>query len=173
MDINDNKTYSTGIVEFDCHKHKDFVDENHGHVLTGDLIIITNSKLEKLVSKGPNFRETMLINWNKCKREIEIDLDSSIERIILTNPKVTTEEFIEWKRKILQEVDNRIISLKHRINVHKANLVLKQDTITEYLNELHEKFVFVQFDTVASNIAIICEKYYKLMSLLFSKKLQY
>ena len=42
--------------------HKDSVDENHDHVLTGDIRIITNSKLRKLVSKHPNFRETMSIH---------------------------------------------------------------------------------------------------------------
>ena len=95
--------------------HKDFVDANHGHVLTGDLRIIS-FKLRKLVSEGPNFCKAMSIKWNKCKREIEIGLDSGIERTISTNPKVTIEEFIEWKRKIVQEVYNKIISIiKYRI----------------------------------------------------------
>ena len=57
----------------------------------------------------------MLISWNKCKTEIETGLNSSIERIVSTKPKVTIEEFVAWKRKILQGVDNKIISLKHRI----------------------------------------------------------
>ena len=127
-------------------------DKNHGHVLTGDLRIITNSKLRKLVSKGPNFREAMSINWNKCKREIEIGLDSSIERIVSTNPKTTMEEFVEWKRKILQEVNNDIISLKHQIKV--------QDAVIEYLNELHEKYVLVPIDKAANNIAIIYKMCY-------------
>ena len=87
IDTNDDITYGTGIVEYDRQQYKGFVNENHGHVLTGDLRIITNSKLRKLVSKGPNFREAMSINWNKCKREIEIGLDSSIKRIVSTNPK--------------------------------------------------------------------------------------
>ena len=69
----------------------------------------------------------MSINWSKCKRETEIGLDSSIERIISTNPKVTPKEFAEWKGKILQEVDNKIISLKDRIKVPKTNSVLKQE----------------------------------------------
>ena len=105
--------YYTGrdIVECDCQQYKDFVDENHGHVLTGGLRIITSSKLTKFVIKGSNFREAVSINWNKCKRELEIVLDSNIERIILTNPKVRTENFVELKRKILQEVGNNIISL--------------------------------------------------------------
>ena len=67
----------------------------------------------------------MSINWNKCKREIETGLDSSIERIVSTNPKLATEEFVDWKRKILQEVDNKVISFKHQIKVHKTSPVLK------------------------------------------------
>ena len=74
---------------------------------------MANSKLRKLVSKGPNFREAMPVNWNECKRKVEISLDSSIEQIVSTNPKITTEDFAKWKRKILEDVDNKIISLKH------------------------------------------------------------
>ena len=102
----------------------------------------------------------MSTNWNKCKGEIEIGLDSSMERIISTNPKVTMEEFVDWKRKILQEVDNKTISLKHRIKIQKTNPVLKQDTVIEYLSELYEKYVLVPTDKAANNIAIICKKYY-------------
>ena len=75
-------------------------------------------------------------------------------------PQITLEEFVDRKRKILQEVGNKIISLKHRIKVHKTNPVLKQDAVIEYLNELHEKYVLVPIDKAANNIAIICKKYY-------------
>ena len=97
IDTNDDITYSTGVIECDYQQHKNFADENHGHVLAGDTRILANSKLRKLESKGPNFREELLINWNKCQNEMEIGLDSSIEGIVSTNLKVTTEEFVEWK----------------------------------------------------------------------------
>ena len=45
VDKNDDITHDTGIVECDCQQHKEFVNENHDHVVTGDLRIITNSKL--------------------------------------------------------------------------------------------------------------------------------
>ena len=79
------------------------------------------------------------------------------------------EEFVDWKRKILQEVDNKIISLRHWIKVHKTNPVLKQDAVFEYLNELDEKYVLVPIGKSDNNIAIIC----KIMSLLFWKKLEF
>ena len=74
--------------------------------------------------------------------------------------KKLKKEFIEWKRKILQVVDNKIISLKHWIKVHKTNPVLKQDAVIEYLNELYEKYVVVSIDKAANNIAINCKNYY-------------
>ena len=106
----------------------------------------------------------MSVNWNKCKREIETGLDSSIERIISTNPAITTEEFAEWKRKNFQEVDNKILSLKHRIKVHKTKPVLKQKAVIEYLHELHELYVLIPIDKAENNIVIICKS---AMSLLF------
>ena len=34
-----------------------FCDPIHGHVVTGDLRIITNNKLRSLLTKGPKYRE--------------------------------------------------------------------------------------------------------------------
>ena len=77
----------------------------------GDLTIITNSKLGKLVSKNPNVREVISINWNKCITKIEIGLDSSIERIVSTNSKVTMEEFVDWKRRISKKLTIKLLLL--------------------------------------------------------------
>ena len=57
-------------------------------------------------------------------------------------------------------MEKKILSLKHRIKVHKTNPVLKQDAAIEYLNELHEKYVLVPINKATNNIAIICKKYY-------------
>ena len=97
----------------------------------------------------------MSINCNKCKREIGIGLDSGRDWIVSSNSKVTLEEFVDWKRKILQELNNKTISLKHRIKVYK-----KISVLIEYLNELHKTYVLVPIDKAANNIAVICKKYY-------------
>ena len=103
--------------------------------------------MRKLVSKGPNFREAMSKNWNKWKREIEIGLDLSIERKVSTNSKVTMEMFVDWKWNILQEVDNKIISLKHWI---RGKPCVKTT----------QKYVLVSIDKAVNNITMICKKYY-------------
>ena len=64
------------------------------------------------------------------------------------------------EKKIFQEVDNQVISLKHRIKFHETNPVLKQDAVIECLYELHEKYVLVPIGKAANNISKICKKYY-------------
>ena len=44
-----------------------FCYEPHGHVITGDLMVIENVKLRELVGKGPKYRERNKINWNWTK----------------------------------------------------------------------------------------------------------
>ena len=121
-DTNDDVTYGTGIVECDCQQHKDFVDENHDHVLTGDLRILRDSKLIKLFSKGLNFGEAMSINWNKFKRKIEIGLDSSIERIVSTNPKVTMDSLLNVKERFSKKLTTRSFLLNDESKFIRQNL---------------------------------------------------
>ena len=37
----------------------------YGHVITGDLSIIPNSKLRDLIAKGPKYREPCKVEWDK------------------------------------------------------------------------------------------------------------
>ena len=160
IDKNDAATFGTGIESCDCELHEGFRNKDHGHVLTGDLRFIKNSKLRRIMSKGPNFREAMSINWSRSRREIDIGLDKYIDKATKFDPKLKPEQFVEWKNKILVEVDRKISLLKRRVKPHKTNPVLKQEEVLTYLDVLHSKYVFVPIDKAANNIAIICKKFY-------------
>ena len=44
-------------IPCNCKNYSDkFMDKNRGHVLTGNLQIVQNNKLRKIISKGPKFR---------------------------------------------------------------------------------------------------------------------
>ena len=51
-----------------------FTDPNHGHIVTGDIHIVQNNKLSKLLCKGPNYREPVSINFSNHKTEIKNSL---------------------------------------------------------------------------------------------------
>ena len=61
--------FEIGTTNFSCNCHmSDFRYEPVGHVATGNLGIIENRKLRKLLSKGPSYREQNNINWDtNCK----------------------------------------------------------------------------------------------------------
>ena len=48
IDVNDSESYGTGLLSCNC-SSSDFVDQHHGHVLTGDLRIIENVHLRQLI----------------------------------------------------------------------------------------------------------------------------
>ena len=78
--LNYRQTVSSLHVEIDdevaflseqltCHCHlSSFCDPHHQHIVTGDLRIIKNGKLRKLLSKGLNYREKKTTNCSKCQK---------------------------------------------------------------------------------------------------------
>ena len=48
-----------------CH-NSPFADPHHGHIVSGNLKIVTVNKLRKLLSKGPKFRESQPFNLDKA-----------------------------------------------------------------------------------------------------------
>lgn len=159
IDSEDLVTYGTGLASCDC-ADSEFCDPNHGHILTGDLRVIGNQKLRKLVARGPNFREAKTIHWGHCKNEITSGLEAYIDRVCVKFPDIETEHLVDWKNKVLEIVDLDIQKLKLKIKKQRTNPVLKQPEVMNYLNSFHEKFVMTPIDKASSNVAVICKRYY-------------
>ena len=159
IDTNDQATFGTNIASCSC-SSSPFVDQNHGHILTGDLRIIKNEPLRKLIQKGPNFREPHSINWKRCRKKIEEGLDICTSKYVSLCSNLTNDSFVPWKNEVLRKVDSKIRLLRQKIKFQKSNPVLKRPDVVNYLRELHENFVLVPIDKASSNIAIICKRFY-------------
>ena len=159
INTEDVETHGTGIASCDCHE-SEFVNGHHGHVVTGDLRIIRNDKLRKLISKGPNFREPKTINWKKCRDVIAEGVTQCLSSMSSSSKNVTEADMVPWKNMVLHKVDAKIALLKRKVTLHKSNPVLKQPDVIQHLEELHKKYVFVPIDKAANNVAIICKKHY-------------
>ena len=161
-DINtdDSDTFGTGLSSCSC-ENSPFVDANHGHIVTGDLRIIENSVLRKLLCKGPNYREPQAVNLKHCRDKIAIGLEVCAHEM---GEGEKGFNLSQWKEIILKKVDSRIAFLKSRernpISTKKCNPVLKRVEVKEYLDSLHKHFVLVPIDKAANNISIICKRFY-------------
>ena len=159
IDINDKETFGTGLTQCAC-KNSSFINKDHGHIITGDLRLIENQSLRKIISKGPNYREPKTINWGKCKNVISEGLEKSSEKLAFCDKNVNDDDMKPWKEEILKQVEQKIHTLKRKIKPKKTNPVLKQEEIIRYLENLHKQFVLVPIDKASNNVAIICKRYY-------------
>ena len=64
FDIDD---YGNASASCDCESSA-FRYEPHGHVITGNLRIVKNRKLRRLLEKGPKYREQNTIDWKLNRR---------------------------------------------------------------------------------------------------------
>ena len=53
-------------MSYDCHSSP-YLYVPVGHVVTGNLRIITNKHIRKLLVKGPSYREQNGVNWSKIE----------------------------------------------------------------------------------------------------------
>ena len=108
INTEDGETFGTGIINCEC-SNSTFCDPTHSHIITGDLRIIQNQKLRKLITKGPNFREGKTINWVRCTQEIVAGIDNFIVRRRAAGYE---RDLDAWKEIVLKKVDGKINGLK-------------------------------------------------------------
>ena len=143
-----------------CHCNgSPYVNDDHGHIVTGDLRIIKNGKLRKLFIKGPKYREPSMIDFSKARQCLNNGLN---EFIILSSAKLKIDkvEFSEWKQKVLGKVDDKITFLQQRTKVNRTSKTLSDVSARVCLDELKEKYVLVPIDKAANNVGFVCKRFY-------------
>ena len=64
-----------------CCENSEFKDEHHGHIITGELRIVRNNRLRKLLCKGPKYREPTPVNWDRAKQSLISGIDEAIKNV--------------------------------------------------------------------------------------------
>ena len=144
------------VSNINCNcKDSKYIDNHHGHVITGDLSIVTNTNLRKLLQKGLNYRD-------QAPPSVEKAFSAIKNAIVLYCKKMASRfnmnivAFREWQHKILAAVREQLEACKK----YKFNSVLSKPDVIIALKELHNEFVFVPTDKASNNITIVCKKFY-------------
>ena len=80
----------------------------YGHVITGDLSIIPNSKLRDLIAKGPKYREPCKVDWDK---NLSL-LYEAVDQYALQWEMVELSVLSCWKEMVKGQIEERISKLK-------------------------------------------------------------
>ena len=97
-----------------------FTDPNHGHIITGDIRIVQNKKLKKLLCKGPKYKEPVSINFSKCKTEIKNSL-TKFSSDWCNNKGVPVKCFTQRISIVMGKVNKKIKELKINLNLVGLN----------------------------------------------------
>lgn len=131
-----------------------FVDQHHGHVITGNLEIVRNLQLREIMEKGAKYREVPKISMTNLRASLYKDIDRYCEKWSKLETKDEFAESLEdWKLLLKKRIDER---LRELVIVHplKGNAILEKPEVKSELARLHSKFVFTVVDKCSNNFAI-------------------
>ena len=149
--------YNDSTSFCDCESSA-FRYEPHGHIITGDLRIIKNRKLRRLLEKGPKYREQNTIDWKLNKRILTKAVDD-YTKSWSKREGYHVSALEEWSNTVKLIISNRIISLQRRTH-RPCNKILQDRHVMAYLNELRGKYVLVPADKAGNNIIFVCKYFY-------------
>ena len=154
IDLDDYRNASSSC---DC-QSSTFRYEPHGHVIIGDLRIGRNTKLRRLLEKGPKYREQNNIDWHLNKEILTKAVDDYAKNWS-KREGCHVSALEEWSETVKLIISNRINSLQHR-SFLPWNRILEDPHIKAYLTELKSKYVLVPADKAGNNIVSVCKYYY-------------
>ena len=78
-----------------------------GHIVTGDLKIITDSRIRSIICKGPKYRFPVPIDFKSCREEIAGALQEICNRWC-KREHIESNALNSWKLNIFKIIDGRI-----------------------------------------------------------------
>ena len=136
-----------------------FINDDHGHIVTGDIDIVDNSKLKNLISKGPKYREPVNISWKDAKEAIMNGINSCIQSWSVKIGQ-NVDIFKEWADMIRNKIDTKIDILRQNTTSYNIQSCFKDSGVNDCLSHLHDKYVIVPIDKACNNVAFICKRFY-------------
>ena len=152
--------FEIGTTNLNCDCHvSDFRYEPVGHVVTGNLSIVENRKLRKILGKGPSYREQNNINWDTNQKILKKAV-RSYKLQWAKKEKVDSRALDEWECRILETIQTRIDRIRKKDKNPRRRNVLSDKHCKEYLEDFQKRFVLVPADKTSNNVLIVCKKYY-------------
>ena len=108
-----------------------------GHIITGDLSIVSSDTLRGLLTKGPKYRPPRSINW-RYNFKLLMDSVEDFARKWAKREEVDINTLSEWVKAVRSFIRSRIRKLKGSM---KTNIpcVFKDPEVTKCLKSLHDK----------------------------------
>ena len=145
------------LIHENVKKDSKFIYPSAGHVVTGNLKIIPDSRIRNIVSKGPTNRFPSHIDFNRCREETSSALNDFGNRWC-KRESFECNALKEWKLSIFNIMDKRIKFYPHNTNLLPPKSSLRH--LKPSIQEFHRKYVLVSAEKAANSIAVACRIHY-------------
>ena len=140
INVEEDISFNLNTDSYAC-EHSPFIDSHHKHNITGDLRFARDSKLQKLLTKSPNYREPRSANLNEAFAEITTGFNNCNEKLT-SKSKHDVNNFDQWK-KAKKRKNVKIEILKTKIKPSFKNPLLPDPDVLAYLERLHRNYVII------------------------------
>ena len=146
------------LVDCDCKTdYSAFVYPPHGHVHTGQLDIVKNEDLRRIMAMGAKFRLTPSVSKTKIWTVIEKNM-LNLKITLSKKAKIKEDCLNFWYDFLMKKIKRRFHSFRNY--EIESNDIFEQETVKKYLHDFQERFVLVPVDKASNNFAIICKTFY-------------
>ena len=110
------------LIKCCCNKYDNsFINNHYVHIITGNLDIVNNERLCKLISKGPKHREPKKNCFEDTHEEIRTNVDQFIERAS-KDKSIHKNHFSNWKSHVMSSMnDIKFHTLKNKLLISSIN----------------------------------------------------
>ena len=128
-------------------------------MMTGNLKIISDSRIRYIVSKGPKYRFPSRIDFKKCREEIASALNDFGNRCC-KREYVEPNALKEWKVSIFKIVDQCIKFYSQNTNLLPPKPKSTFRHLKQGIQDFHRKYVLVPADKAANNVVVVWRLHY-------------
>ena len=158
--LNFNKLVSGLDTETSSPDSSDFKDSKFcyqpaGHIVTGNLKIITYSRIRAVISKGHKYRSPAHIDFNKCRKTIASALNDYCTRWC-KREHVESNALNNWKLKI---IDERVLFYSNNLDLLPPKPKLSFRYLKQGIQEFHRKYVLAPADKAAKTLLLLCDDF--------------
>ena len=125
-----------------------------GHIVTGGLKIITDSRIRSNICKGPKYTFPLPIDFKSCREEIA----GALQEFCNWGRKrehVESNALNSWKLNIFKIIGGRISFYCNNLDLLPSKPKFTFRNVKKWIQEFHRRFVLAPADKAAYNVVVV------------------
>ena len=125
-----------------------------GLIVTGNLKIITDSRIRSVISKVPKYRFPANSDFNKCRETIACALNEYCTRWC-KREHIESDALNNWKLEIVKIIDERVLFYSNNLDIIPPRPKLSFRYLKQGIQEFHRKYFMAPADKAANNVVVV------------------